>query len=133
MTSVSHSHINRRYNAKYHATSLCMKTISTAEYLGTEYLATFDFSNMSNRIRIGRTYAAVAASVSNGLAIVTLCINPKKTTTKAVIIANLLSVELTLFKIHSGTININSPTRQITVVTNPSSRSLRSKYIVFGS
>lgn len=49
-------------------------------------------------ITIGRTYAAVAASVSNGFATVTLCISPEKTTTKAVITSNLPSAEPTPFK-----------------------------------
>jgi hypothetical protein len=102
-----------------------MKTISTAEYLMAN-IQGFQFIERVDGITIGRTYAAVAARVSNGFATVTLCISPKKTTTKAVITSNLPSAEPTPFKIHSGAININSPTRQITVVSNPSSRSLRS-------
>jgi hypothetical protein len=75
-----------------------MKTISTAEYLMTN-IQGFQFTERVDGITIGRTYAAVAASVSNrGFATVTLCISPEKTTTKAVITSNLPSAEPTPFK-----------------------------------
>jgi hypothetical protein len=55
----------------------------TAEYLNT-IINTTGFSSP-----IKMTYAAVAANVSKGFAIVTDCISPKNTTMKAVMIPSL--------------------------------------------
>jgi hypothetical protein len=69
-----------------------------------------------------RTYAAVAAKVSNGLAIVVYDTKPKKKSIKAVIVPSFALPSFKLRRIHIGTINITCDDQDRHVLQPGSSR-----------